>query len=322
MKQFILKKAIYQYHEKDHSFHLLIQILLCMVGYRILKTSFVPFMISQISFLESLLPIFLIISTILLSYGCYYIGEHFIEPKQYQEEECLIDGLLLGLLLPIKTPIILIVIAVFITVLIGRYFYEKTPIGVPALIGMTGVIALSIWLQMCNLANSNVLEILIEYREVYSLSEFSVFSIWTGNVMEVISKTSPILCLLAFFLLVIKGEIKWRIPVYFILCYTILLILSNYVVSNSVIDIIKQLGSNNLLFLVIFCATDKRTTPVTESGQILFATFLSIFTYITTFFFTPFLSLALSILFMNFLTPIFDYFGNYYQLKYCNEFIK
>lgn len=318
MKQYIKNKNICNYNQKDQSYKMLMRVLLIMILYRIMKVGILPFVLGEISNLELLLPILVIISCILLCYGGYYIGENFLSKNKYKEEECLIDGILLGLLLPVKTPFWMILIAVFLTIFIGRYFYNGVPIGMPSLIGILGVISLSIWLQMCHLSTINIDSILIEFTEIYSLNHISIVSVYLGGIGEWMSKTSPILCILSF--LYLRKNIKWRIPVYFIGTYFILLILSNYFISNSWVNIFKCLGTGNIFFLSLFCAADMRTTPVTNVGQILFAVFLGIFTYIGTFFFTSYLSIILSILISNLFTPFYDYFGNYYELKYCSEY--
>lgn len=317
MKQFVLKKEICHYETKDTSLQLLFKFLLVMILYRIIKEGFLPFINGSISFLELGLLILLIFGCILLCYGGYYIGEHFIA-KRYKEEECLIDGMLLGLLLPMKTPVFLIILAVFFTIFIGRYFYDGIPIGVPALIGILGVLGFSIWLQICHLENYSINSIILELIGYYPLKTISLSDIWLGNVSVMVSKTSPILCLLSLFYF--RKNIKWRIPIYFIGTCLLLFIFSNYFISNSWMDIFKWFGSYNLFFLLIFCVTDRRTTPVTDVGQILFAIFLGIVTFIGSFFFNSFVAMILSTLISNFLTPLYDRFGNYYQLKYCNEY--
>ncbi|MCI8545065.1 MAG: RnfABCDGE type electron transport complex subunit D [Bacilli bacterium] len=320
MKQYIQAKNICNYNQKDQTYQMFMKVLLIMILYRIMKTGIFPFVLGKISILELLLPILLIISCILLCYGGYYVGENFLSKNQYKEEECLMDGILLGLLLPIKTPFWMILIAVFLTIFIGRYFYDRIPIAMPSLIGILGVIGFSIWFQICHLNNSSINFILLEFTETYQLNQISLISVYLGGIGEWISKTSPLLCILAF--LYLRKHIKWRIPIYFIGTYLILLIFSNYFISNSWIDILKNLGVGNILFLSLFCGTDMRTTPVTNAGQILFAVFLGIFTYIGTFFFTSYLAIILSILISNLFTPLYDYFGNYYELKYCSEYSK
>lgn len=318
MKQYIKIKNICNYNQKDHSYQMVMKALLIMALFRIMKLGILPFVLGKTSILELFLPILLILSCILLCYGGYYIGEEYLAKNQYREEECLIDGILLGLLLPVKTPFWIILIAAFLTVFIGRYFYDGIPIGMPSLVGILSTIGLCTWLQICRLDNLNINSILLEFTEISPMDQISLISVYLGGIGEWISKTSPILCILAF--LYLRKNIKWRIPIYFIGTYFILLIFSNYFISNSWIDIFKSLGVGNIFFLSLFCTADMRTTPVTNTGQILFAVFLGIFTYIGTFFFTPYLSIILSILISNFLTPLYDYFGNYYELKYCGEF--
>lgn len=317
MKIFLLQKNLYK--NDDKTFHYMIEMLIVMIAYRILKDGILP-CLNGASFLELLLPIFLILSCILLSYGAYYIGEHYLSFNNYQEEECLIDGILLGLLLPIHTPILMICLAVFITVIIGRYMYPGQPFLAPVLLGIVSTIVASIGLSFFEITNEISIRLLFEYTELINVHELSATSIWSGFVGEWISKTSSVLCIIAFFYLLFKKAIKWRISLYFVGSYLLLFVVSNFFIPRTIIEIVKNLGAGNLLFLALFVATDQRSTPVTFSGQILFACLLSLFTYIGSFFFTPFVAMILSILLLNLLVPLFDYFGNYYQLKYCSQF--
>lgn len=317
MKEFSSQKGPYIKPIQQSNYFL--NALLFMIVYRFINEGIIPYIKNDISFLESFLPLLFIIACILLSYGFYYIGEHFIKPNQYQKEECMIDGILLGLLLPLHTPIIILCLSVFITTIIGRYFYKET-LFVPSLIGIISALGFSVWLSLCHFETTNSIRLLFEYTEILDLNTTSLTTIWTGFQGTLITKTSSLLCFITFLFLMFKKAIKWRIPVYFIGSYFILLVISNLFIPNTLTGILKNIGAGNLLFLAIFLAPDQRTTPVTHSGQIAFASTLALLTYIGSYFFTPFLSMILSIIITNFFVPLFDYFGNYYQLKYCTNF--
>ncbi len=319
MKEFLLQSGPYIKPKEKQPNHLFIALII-MIFYRFFNEGMIPYFKGEILLLESFLPILLMLACILLSYGFYYIGEHFIKSNQYQKEECMIDGILIGLLLPIHTPIIILCLSIFITIIIGRYFYHNSLFVVPSLIGIIGALGFSVWLSLCHFETTNSVRLLFEFTELLDFNTISLTTLWIGFKGTLITKTSSLLCLILFLFLILKKAIKWRIPAYFIGSYFILLVISNLFIPNTLIGILKSLGTGNLLFLAIFVATDQRTTPVTHSGQILFACFLATMTYIGTYFFTPFLSMILAIIITNFLVPLFDYFGNYYQLKYCSEF--
>lgn len=319
MKQFLLQKNLYKNYYDDKTFHYIIETLIIMIAYRILKDGVLP-CLNGSSFLELLLPVFLILACILLCYGAYYIGEHYFSSNHYQEEECFIDGILLGLLLPIHTPILMILLAVFMTVIVGRYLYQGQFILVPVLVGIISTIVVSVILRFFDITNEISIRLLFEYTEFINVHELSATSIWSGFVGDFISKTSSLLCIMACLFLILKKAIKWRIPIYFVGSYILLFVISNFFIPRTIMEIVKNLGSGNLLFLSLFVATNQRSTPITFSGQILFGCLLGLFTYIGSYFFTPFLSMILSILLLNLLVPVLDYFGNYYQLKYCSQF--
>lgn len=319
MKTFLFDRGPYLEESKNSFYHTIIQVLIIMIAYRIVKEGMVAYWMGEISSIEVLLPILFIIACILLSYGCYYLGEHFlVEHPRYQSEESLIDGLLLGLLLPLHTPIGILVIAVFMTVFVGRYFYPKRTFFTPSLIGILSAFGCSIWFSLCEFSKASVIRLLFEYTEWTSTSSMSLSSLWLGFVGEWISKTSPILCFFALCYLIFKKAIPWRIPIYFIGSSFLLFLWYHFFIPITLIDIAKWFGTGNILFLAIFVATDRRTVPVTDSGQILFAIFLAFGTYYGSFYLTSFLAMIISLLILNLFTPLFDYFGNYYGLKYCS----
>lgn len=316
MKQFVTSK-IYMNKEKDRDFDYLIGMLIVMIGYRIIMVGIVPYANAEISFAQIWLPSLKIALCLLLSLGCYYIMKFHFHINQYREEEYLLDALLLGLLLPIHTPIPIIIVSTLSMVLLGRYCFQG--ILSPVLIGMIVAIGSSILLHILNYNIDNFLQL---FTKTVSVRESSLFDVWIGSVEELISQTSPILCMIGLIFFIFKKSMKWRIPIYFIVSYLCLLLISNFFISTTLVEILKSLGVGNILFLSIFVATDKRSTPVTNSGQILFASLLALLTYLGTYFFSSFLAMIVSMLFVTFLVPIFDYFGNYYQIKCYHELNK
>lgn len=314
MKEFVSEKNPYIKKETDKTFHYFIFSLIFCIGYRLIKEGAIPYWTGNASFYEMFLPALLVLSTILLSYGCYYIGEHYIK-SEYEEEECLIDGILLGLLLPIHTPVFIIIMSVFMTVIIGRYFYNGKPFFAPVLVGIVSAVGFSIWISICNI-DASYHTLLFEYTELLNVEDLMHYDIWTSFIGAWVSKTNPILCVTLFSFLIFKRVIKWKIPVFFIIFYLLLLLFSNFFIPTSITEIIKLFDSNNLLFIIVFIATDQRTTPVTGIGQFLFALLLAFFTFIGSHFWNPFLAVILSILLLNLFVPLLDYFGNYCQLKY------
>lgn len=313
MKQFVINK-MYMNKGEDKTFDYVIGILIMMIGYRIVKNGIVPYANAEISFIQIWIPSLKIALCLLLSFGCYYIMKFYFNINKYREEEYVLDALLLGLLLPVHTPIPIIMISIFAMTILGRYCFHG--MVSPVLIGMIVAFGSSI---LFHILNYNIDDCLQIFTKTVSLKEYSVFDSWIGTLEETISQTSPFLCMIALIFLILKKSIKWRISVYFIVSYLCLLLISNFFISTTLVEILKSLAVGNILFLSIFVATDKRSTPVTNSGQILFASLLALVTYLGTYFFSPFFTMIVSTLLVTFLVPIFDYFGNYYQIKCYHE---
>lgn len=298
MKEFLEQKGPYIKKEKDQFFPSLMIVLVFMMAFRFVKEGMIPYFQGKILWIEFFLPLLLMASCILLTFGCFYMGR-FFGKDEYSQEECLIDGILLGLLIPLHTSIFALIFSAFLMVLLGRYVFSGT-LFPPICIGLICSIFL----------NFNTFQV--------SLEETSLSSIWLGLSEE--SRYSPLLCMIAFLFLMIKKTIKWRIPVYFLGSYIMLLVISNLFFPTDFVSLLKQLGSYDLLFLVIFVVSDQKMTPVTTIGQILFSLLLALFIYLISYFLNPFFSMIVSILLLNGMVPLFDYFGNYYQLKFCNQF--
>lgn len=316
MKEYSLEKGPYLEYPKEDNQNQILFVLLFLVFYRMLNEGMIPYWESEIPLTAVFLPILFILASVLLSYGFYYIGEHFEQKKQYSKEECIIDGVLLGLLLPIHTPIIILILSVFLMIIVGRYFYHENPLFTPVIVGLFGAIGISIWFSLCHFETKESMQILFEYTEMINLTSISVYSVWTEFLHPYITVISPLLCLILLLFLMIKKAIRFRIPIYFIGGLFLLCVFTS-LFTNSYINMITMISNSNFFFFSIFLASMERTSPITNVGQILYALVLSIGTFYGSFLINPSLAMMISILVLNVAKKLFDSFGRYYEMKYC-----
>ena len=223
---------------------------------------------------------FLIVCASILLFYGFFYIGKLFLKFKYKTEECIIEGMIFGLVFPLHASILIMCISIFATV-IARRFYETEKVN-PLSIGL---VTLLLFLKWSNFNNDLLLNI------------------------------NFYLCLVSILFLTYKKSLKWRIPIYFIGTYFIMTIFSSIMLGY-----IITFEITNLLFFSIFIVSNKKTTPITNSGQIIFSLSLAIFTFFGSYFMTSIFAMLLSSLLLNSMTSLFDYFGNYYGLKYCNEF--
>jgi len=114
-----------------------------------------------------------------------------------------------------------------------------------------------------------------------------------------IGETCIIALVLGYVYLVIKGVIKWYVPVAFIATVFVLFFVSTFDVTYTVYQVL----SGGLFLGAIFMATDYVTTPITNVGKVVFCIGCGIITFVIRKFFAYPEGVSFSILFMNILVP-------------------
>ncbi len=128
---------------------------------------------------------------------------------------------------------------------------------------------------------------------------------WVGGV----SSIAVIAVGIAFFLLC-RRYIKWRITVTYLVATTLFaLALGYYYGGDPLLRVIFHLFMGSSIFLAFFMATDPATTPLTQSGQLIFGAGLAIITILIQTY-TGFLGGSiLALIIMNVTSPWLDKVG-------------
>lgn len=111
-------------------------------------------------------------------------------------------------------------------------------------------------------------------------------------------------------ILVSRGYIKWKIPLTYLA--TIAIICAGYDFINGEDVILRaayHLFVGSVIFLAFFMATDPATTPLTSTGQIIFAVGLGILTMVFQLYFLFLGGSILALIIMDLTTPILDRIG-------------
>ncbi len=112
--------------------------------------------------------------------------------------------------------------------------------------------------------------------------QFDLESLFVGNVTGVIGETSALALLLgAAFLLVMK-VIDWKIPVFYIGSFAILVYVTALIrgYDGACMYTLEQICAGGLMLGAWFMATDYVTSPITYRGRIIFGIFLGVMTWL------------------------------------------
>ncbi len=131
--------------------------------------------------------------------------------------------------------------------------------------------------------------------------EFGAWEVFVGTVPGSIGETSVPLLLIGGVFLLARGRIEWRIPVFFILATAVTAVLFGAEVS-------LHLFGGGLMLAAVYMATDWVTSPISESGQILFGIGCGIGTVLIRELGAYPEGVTYAILLMNACTPLFDRF--------------
>jgi len=128
---------------------------------------------------------------------------------------------------------------------------------------------------------------------------------WIGGV----SSVAVIIVGIAL-ILVCRGYIKWRIPLTFLVTTAIIATgYSWYYGEDITLRVAFHLFIGSAIFLSFFMATDPATTPLTSTGQVIFAIGLSVLSFVFQIYFVFLGGSILALVIMNLTVPLLNRVG-------------
>jgi electron transport complex protein RnfD len=128
---------------------------------------------------------------------------------------------------------------------------------------------------------------------------------WIGGV----SSVTVIIVGIAL-ILVCRGYIKWRIPLTFLVTTAIIATgYSWYYGEDITLRVAFHLFIGSAIFLSFFMATDPATTPLTSTGQVIFAIGLSVLSFVFQIYFVFLGGSILALVIMNLTVPLLNRVG-------------
>lgn len=131
-----------------------------------------------------------------------------------------------------------------------------------------------------------------------------LLSMFIGTHAGTIGETSIIALLLGALYLVINKIIDLRIPITYIVVFSICIMLFNG--QTDITFLLKHLCGGGLIFGAFFMATDYSTSPMTKNGRILFGICLGVLTAIFRTFGNTAEGVSFAIIFCNLLVPLIE----------------
>lgn len=317
--------------------------LIPLIIFAWIKNGLLPFINSNISFIQMLYPLIFVLCGGLFSvllegiyiglFKYYFPNKYEINKKDFKlktiindvrNSHGIITGLLLAMILPLNTPIYVLLFGCFIGNIVFKMLYGGFGHNVfnPALIAYA-VIMIAFWgVISANGGINNSLEIttsaspLINFKGLDEITYENLIApygnLWSfalGFIPGAIAETSSILIILAFIYLVVRKVISWIVPVFYVGTVFIVSLIIMFINGYGIWYPAFQILSGGLLFGAVFMATEPVTTPRSPNGKAIFGVGIGLFTLLFRFYGSLPGGVGTSILFISLFTPIIDRFS-------------
>ncbi len=137
---------------------------------------------------------------------------------------------------------------------------------------------------------------------------FDLKALFFGNTPGTIGETSALLLLIGGIFLMLLGVIDWRIPVFYIGSFGVLVMITAAArgYDAPLQYMLQELFAGGLMMGAFFMATDYVSSPYTKSGRILFALIIGVMTWLYRMFGMYKEGVSNAIILANCLTPLID----------------
>ncbi len=137
-----------------------------------------------------------------------------------------------------------------------------------------------------------------------------LFKMFIGSVACTIGETSAAALLIGFIYLLYRRVISPRIPLSYVGCFAILILIYAFVsgMSDPWYFLAEQLCGGGLMLGAIFMATDYVTSPVTPTGKLIFGALLGVLTFCFRIFGTSSEGVSYAIIIGNLFVPLIERF--------------
>lgn len=203
-----------------------------------------------------------------------------------------VSGLLLALILPASVPLYVVVVANFAGIIIGKQCFGglgANPLN-PALIGWAIIRITKTWagyldfdLMLINYDPGFILQYplaVLKAKGPAALSRFDTLALFLGRQTGGIGASAIICLLLGGLYLVIRGAIRWEIPLCFLLGVVTVSGIFWIADKTAYASPLFHLLTGNVMIGAFFLATENGSSPVNRWGLVVFGLGCGAFTVI------------------------------------------
>lgn len=286
-----------------------------IIAYSIFKYSVVAFFNSDIAFIQTLRPVFIILISLFTSIVTEILYKIIVSRSKIKESlkiskyiYSILNSIIISLILPINIPLYIVFLSSFICTIINKIF--KSNIYSPYLA------YLIIYILFNNILSDNY--IIYTASNVYNqVVNNNLLSFVVGNSSIILGTSSILVMLFSFLYLCITNTIKYEISLSYIFSIIIMYILLSSL-NNNIYDYnYMSLICNSILFTSIFAVNDIKTSVITNDGKILYGTLLGIVTIILCSLNLSSINVFASVLIINLFSNIIDNYA--IKMKYSNS---
>lgn len=278
-------------HENKTKTKMIFEYLLCLcplLGYGLYKNGFLIYQKGLISFGLIFKPLYLVLITL----GIYELI-YIITKRKLGFDYDIISYVLVSLCVSPNINMLYFAIVMLVAILLFRLLFKKVYLNHIAIIYLIFYL-IAYFTHELNFAS------ILEQTTNYS---FDYFDLLMGRQIGGIASTSIIFSLIAYFALYLSKNIKSIIPLisygtYFFLTGSTLLMQKEFNFS--------LLFNANVIFALIFVATEAISSPNMRVGKIIYGVMVGILTVVFTYFLNPLVGPFLAILLASSMRNIYD----------------
>ena len=214
------------------------------------------------------------------------------KPITIADGSAAVSGLLLALILPASVPLYVVVVANFAGIIIGKQCFGglgANPLN-PALVGWAIIRITKTWagfldfdLMLINYDTGFILQYplaVLKAKGPAALSTFDTTALFLGKQTGGLGASAIICLLLGGLYLVIRGAIRWEIPLCFFLGVIIVSGAFWMADKTAYANPLFHLLTGNVMIGAFFLATENGSSPVNRWGLLVFGLGCGIFTVI------------------------------------------
>lgn len=230
-----------------------------------------------------------------------------------------VTGILLALNLPVTAPIWVFILGSVFSIIVAKQLFGGVGQNFinPALAGraflqitfpamLSSFIAPG-WVAVTGKSLASGVDAVAAATPLATGTATSYLDLFTGNIPGSMGEISAMLILLGGLYLLVRGVIRWHIPVIYLATTALL----TWVFGGATLfagDPLRQVLSGGLMLGAVFMATDYASSPATVKGQVIFALGCGLLTAVIRMWGGYPEGVCYSILIMNALSPLIERF--------------